>query len=113
MNQVNLIGNVTRDVELKESPSQHKYVQFVLAVNAFGNKEKSADFINMVAFGTQAERIAMYLEKGSKVAVSGHLSSEKYTNKDGDIRTSTNVIVETFELVNGKKKTEQLEAQEA
>ena len=75
MNQGNLMGNVTRDFELKESTGHHKYVQFVLAVNPVGNREKEADFVNMVAFGSQAEILSSYAQKGTKLAVSGHSSS--------------------------------------
>lgn len=103
MNQVNLMGNVTRDLELKESATHHKYVQFVLAVNPVGSKDKEADFINIVAFGAQAEILSCYAQKGTKLAVSGRLASEAYTNKEGAKRTSTNVVVENFEFV-GKSK---------
>ncbi|QEH69806.1 single-stranded DNA-binding protein [Cellulosilyticum sp. WCF-2] len=113
MNQVNLMGNVTRDLELKESATHHKYVQFVLAVNPIGSKDRSADFINMVAFGTQAERLSSYVQKGTKLAVSGHLASESYVNKDGAQRTSTNVVIETFELVGKNKSKVKDEAVEA
>ena len=99
MNQVQLLGNVTKDVTLQESPGHHKYVQFVLAVNNRSNKEKSADFINLVAFGTQAENLSTYAQKGTKLAINGRLSSDSYTDKDGVQRRSTAVIVEQFEFV--------------
>ena len=113
MNQVNLMGNVTRDFEMKESAGHHKYVQFVLAVNPIGNQDREADFINMVAFGSQAEILSAYAQKGTKLAVSGHLSSENYINKEGLKRTSTNVVVESFEFIGRGKGKVQEESKEA
>lgn len=106
MNKVNIIGNVTKDLELKRSENGGKtYVQFTLAINEYiyGTKEKKAIFIEVIAFGRKAEVLSVHLEKGSKIAIQGKLSASSYINKNGEKSYSTKVIVEEFTFVDSKK----------
>lgn len=106
MNKVNIIGNVTKDLELKESENGGTaYVQFTVAINEYiyGTKEKKVTFIETVAFGRKAEVLAVHLQKGSKIAIEGKLSTSSYTNKNGAKSYSTKIIVDEFTFVDSKK----------
>ena len=106
MNKVSIIGNVTKDLELKTSENGGiPYVKFILAINEYlhGAKETKAVFIEVVAFARKAEVLSMHLTKGSKIAIDGKLSTSSYTNKTGGKSYSTTVIVEEFTFVDSKK----------
>ena len=107
MNQVNLVGNVTRDFELKESAQQNKYALFTLAVNERYKQEDRPNFIEIVAFGHQAEILAEYGHKGKKLAISGRLSNDQYTDKEGVKVSKVKVILENFEFASSPKKASQ------
>ena len=105
MNKVILIGRVTKDIERKFTTSNKAVASFTLAVdrdfkNADGNKE--TDFINCVAFGQQAETISKYVRKGDKFGVIGKLNTRNY-EKNGNKVYITEVIVDSFEFLEGKK----------
>ena len=86
MNVVVLVGNLTRDPEVKHLPSGTVVTNYTLAVNnPFKRDEEgntTADFINIVTFGKQAENIGKYMKKGCKMAVEGRLQT-----RTGKIRT--------------------------
>lgn len=96
MNKVILIGRLTKDVD-----NNGKVSRFTVAVNRF-KKEDGADFIDCVAFGKTGDTIAQYLNKGSQIALEGRLNLDKYTNKHGETRYTTRVLVDRFEFVGGK-----------
>lgn len=103
MNQVVLIGRLTKDVETKVIPSTNTTVaNFTLAVNRDLAKSKveelkaqgkpTADFIRIIAFGKTAEACADYLEKGRLVAIHGAIQTSTFKGKDGETRYSTDVL---------------------
>lgn len=98
MNVVNLIGRLTKDIELRTLPSGSIVTDFTLAVNR-RKKDDGADFIGCVAWGKLAELMNQYMKKGDRICVSGHLNQRKYTDKNGIDRTAINVIVEDFEFI--------------
>lgn len=100
MNQVQLMGNVTADIELKEAATGKKYVQFTLAVNA---RSEKTNFIDMVAFDKLAETLSQYVKKGRKIAVEGRLSQSQYIDKEGNKRNTLKVILSDFEFLDHKK----------
>lgn len=103
MNKVILLGRLTRDPELRfAAGSGNAVTRFTLAVTREFHKDE-ADFINCVAFGKQAETIAQYLSKGSKIALSGNIRTGSYDAKDGSKRYTTEVFVERFEFVGTSK----------
>lgn len=106
MNKVQLLGNVTRDIELKESAQNNKYAQFTLAVNRYAGGQTQTDFIDVVAFGRQAEILGEYGHKGLKLAVNGRLSSGQYVNKEGIKVNTLKVTLENFEFA-GRPKTKE------
>ena len=106
MNKVSIIGNVTKDLDLKTSgDGSTSYVQFTVAINEYikDSKETRAIFIEVVAFGRKAEVLAIHLSKGNKIAIDGKLNTSSYINKTGTKNYRTNVIVEEFTFVDSKK----------
>lgn len=113
MNNVVLIGRITRDVELKFIPSTGLAVaKFNLAVDREMSKDKkqeaaaqgkqTADFINITVFGKTAESCANYLSKGNKCAVQGRISTGSYTTQTGEKRYTTEVIADKVEFLESK-----------
>ena len=98
MNTVHLLGRLTGDPELRQTPSGTSVVSFSVAVSR-GNKEKGTDFIRCEAWRESGERIARYFTKGKPIAVAGRLRTESYKDKQGNSRSSTKVVVERWEFV--------------
>lgn len=87
LNQVTLMGNLTRSPELKQTPSGQSVVGFSLALNrnyknSEGEWQEATDYVDIVAWGTLAEQVSQRLDTGSKVLVSGRLQSRSW-EKDG------------------------------
>ena len=102
MNKCVIIGNLTRDPELKTTTSGKSVCNFTVAVgrrfsNADGTKE--ADFIPVVVWGKPAESSAKYLRKGKKCAVSGSIQVRNYEAKDGSRRYVTEVVAEEVQFL--------------
>ncbi len=102
MNQVNLMGNVTKDIELREAATGMKYAQFAIAVNSRSTKA-TTNFIDIVAFNKQAEILSQYVKKGSKICVEGHLNDSQYIDQEGNKRNTLKVILDHFEFADKKK----------
>lgn len=102
MNKLMLIGNITKDLEIKTSGGGNSYLRFTLAVNRKGkNLEKDTDFMPCVAFGRGAELIEEYCAKGSKLGVAGRLQIDS-RQEDGQWKDSVSVIVEDFDFLSPK-----------
>lgn len=100
-NRVILAGNLTRDPQLSYTPSNTPVVEFGLAVNRKwrdreGNMKEDVCFVDLNAFGKQAEVINQYLNKGSGILVEGRLRLRQWTNKEGQNRNKLDVVVENF-----------------
>ena len=115
MNQVILIGRLTKDPETRyTSVSQIAVCTFTLAVDrpTKQGEEKKADFPRITAFGRQAENCERYLSKGKKVAVQGRIQTGSYQNSQGQTVYTTDVIAERIEfLERGEQKKPQEEFQ--
>ena len=104
MNKAILIGNLTRDPEMRNGASGVPVCTFTLAVNRrFANKQgvREADFINVVTFRQTAELCARYLTKGRKAAVIGSIQSRSYDAQDGTKRYVTEVVADEVEFIGG------------
>ena len=102
MNKVILVGNLTRDPELSETPSGIAVCRFSIAVsrdyaNAEGNRE--TDFFNITVWRGRAENCGKYLKKGNKVAIVGSLQTRSYDDKDGNKRYVTDVVASEVEFL--------------
>ena len=106
MNQVNLLGRITRDPDIRYSQGEKStcVAKFSLAVNRKFKKDE-ADFINCIAFGKTAELIEKYIRKGSQLAVTGSIQTGSYTNKDGNKVYTTDVLVSELDFCGGKNET--------
>lgn len=106
MNKVILIGRITKDPELRKTPTDVSVVQFTLAVdrNYQGqNGERQADFINCVAWRGQAENLARYIRKGSRLAVEGSIQTRQYDDQSGIRRYVTEVICSNVTFIESKR----------
>jgi single-strand DNA-binding protein len=116
MNNVILIGRLIKDVELRYTQSSNAtYARFTIAVDrgmskdkkqeAEANGQQTADFINIVVWGKQAENCQRYLQKGRNVAIQGRLQSGSYTAQDGTRKFVTEVWAERVQFIEwGEKK---------
>lgn len=102
MNKVILCGHLTRDVEIRHGQSTD-VARVGIAVNRRAKDE--VDFFNLVAFGKVAEFMSKYFGRGSKVLIEGRLQTSTY-EKDGVKRTATDVIIESVEFADSRKKSD-------
>lgn len=107
MNNVNFIGNLTRDVELRTLSTGAKVAKMSLAVNrkckgTSGQLDVETCFIELETWGRTAEVASEYLKKGSKVGVSGFLKQESWTDKDGTKRSKHIVVLEKLDFLDTK-----------
>lgn len=102
MNQVTLLGRLTKDPELKYSQSGKAFTKFSLAVQREFNRDE-VDFINCIAWDKRAETICEYLGKGRKLALQGRLSVRSY-EKDGETKWTTEVIIDKFDFVDSTNR---------
>lgn len=105
MNTINLTGNICNDLEVKQTQTGKTVLSFNLAVKRPFAKD-TTDFIPMVVWGQGAEFLGNYGRKGSKVAVSGKLTTRKYQDKDGNNRTAFEVVCDTVELLDSKNESQ-------
>jgi len=111
-NKVILIGNLTRDVELKYLPKGTAVCNLSLAVNRrwkteAGEEKEDVYFAECKAFGKQAETIAQYVKKGHPLMVEGRLTREEWDDKKtGDKRSTTRIMIETFQFLKGRDEGE-------
>ena len=107
MNNCVLIGRLTSDPSLKYIPqSETAVANFTLAVDRPMAKEKTADFIRIVAFGKTAELCERFLAKGRLVAIQGRIQTGSYKTKDGETRYTTDVYAERVEFLEWGEKPE-------
>ena len=104
-NKVILMGNLTRDPEVRTTPNGQSVANFSLAVNrswkgADGNQQESVSYIDCVAWARTGEVIAQYMQKGRPILVSGRLEQRSW-EQDGQKRSKVEVIVEDFNFVGG------------
>ena len=102
INNVVLIGRLTRDPELRYTPSNVAVATFNLAVNRNfkgANGEREADFINCIMWRKQAENFANWVKKGALVGITGRIQTRSYENQHGQRVYVTEVVAETFQLL--------------
>lgn len=109
LNKVLLIGNLTRDPELRYIPSGSAVATFTLAVNRFyttqtGEKKEQTSFIRVVVWGRRAEVCGEYLSKGSPVFVEGRLQSRDWQAQDGQKRNTVEVIADNIQFLRAGTK---------
>lgn len=107
VNNVVLIGRLTKNIDLRQTSTGKAMTYFTLAVNRnFKNEQgvNGADFVNCVAFGAQAENMAKFLTQGSLIGVEGRISTRNFQGKDGNTVYVTEVIASNVTFLESKKQ---------
>ena len=105
INNVVLIGRLTRDAELRYTPSNIAVATFNLAVNRNfknDNGDREADFINVVMWRQQVENFANWVKKGNLVGITGRIKTRSYDNQQGQRVYVTEVVAESFQILEKK-----------
>ena len=106
LNRVIIMGRCTSDPELRRTGNGTAVTSFTLAVDRdFSKEEKKADFINCVAWRQTGEFISKYFAKGRMMVVDGRLEMRDWTDKDGNKRTSAEVVVDSAYFGDSKKES--------
>ena len=112
LNKIMLIGNLTRDPELRYTPAGLGVASFGIAVNTpigkdeQGNRKTETLFVDVVAFGRQAETIAEYLKKGSLVYIEGRLRYRTWEDPNGNKRSKHEVVLSNFQFLSFKDRAD-------
>jgi len=106
-NKVILMGNMTRDPQLKYLPNNTAVCEFGLAVNhkwrdRDGNQREDVCFVDLSAFGRQGEVINQYMSKGKPILIEGRLKYDTWTGQDGQKRSRHNIVVDNFQFVGSR-----------
>jgi single-strand DNA-binding protein len=112
LNRVQLMGNLTRDVDLRYTPNNTAVAQIGLAINhkyktGDGEQKEEVTFIDCEAWGRAAEVLNQYLRKGRPVYIEGRLKLDQWQDKEGNNRSKLKVVVESFQFIDGKDQGEQ------
>lgn len=102
MNNVTIIGRITKDLEVRTTNNQKSVCEFTLAVNR--TSSEGTDFINCIVWNKPAENLAKYQGKGSLIAVTGQLRVETYKGNDDKTRYKTYVLANNIEYLESKKQ---------
>lgn len=108
-NNVNLIGNLTRDIETRKTPGGTVVADMGIGVNesfknGAGETVEKTVFVDVVIWGSRAEVCAKYLKKGSKVAVAGSLQLDQWENEAGEKRSKLRVRADDVQFLDKKEK---------
>ena len=103
LNKVFIIGNLTRDPELRAIPSGKQVANFSVATNRVwkdqnGQKQESVEYHNIVVFGRQAETTAQYLKKGSSVLIEGRLQTRSWDDTSGVMKYRTEIVADRVQF---------------
>jgi single-strand DNA-binding protein len=114
MNSICLVGRLTKDAELRYTPSNVAVATFTLAVNrTFKNEngDREADFINCVMWRQQAENLANWAKKGALIGITGRIQTRSYDNQQGQRVYVTEVVAEQFQLLESRNSQGQSQGQ--
>ena len=109
INNVVLVGRMTRDAELRYTPQNQAVATFTLAVNRnFKNQSgvREADFINVVIWRQQAENLANWAKKGALIGITGRIQTRNYENQQGQRVYVTEVVADNFQLLESRASRE-------
>lgn len=107
MNKVILIGNMTKQPELKHTEGGMAICRFSIAVNKGYGEKKKTTFVNIVTFNKTAENCERFLSKGSKVGIVGELEIRQFTGNDGQTKYMTEVLANEVEFLSSKSQLEE------
>ena len=102
VNKVILIGNLTRDWELRNTPSGKTVAKSGIAVNRKRGDNQETMFVDLVAWEKSAQTLNQYTSKGDPIYIEGRLALSQWEDKDGNKRSRHEIIVETFQFLGGR-----------
>jgi single-strand DNA-binding protein len=108
-NKIMMIGNLTRDIELRYLPSGTAVANTAIASNRrfknkMGEQQDETCFVDVAFFGRTAEIVNQYLKKGSKILVEGRLKQDQWTDQNGQKRSKHSIVVENMQMLDGKNE---------
>ena len=111
INNVVLVGRIVRDIDLKVTKSGTPVVNNVLAVNrpvkqSNSDQVQTADFINFVVYGNQAENLSLYMKKGSLIGLTGRIQTSSYDNQQGQRVYVTEVVADRCQFLDSRSPRE-------
>ena len=102
MNKVQILGTITRDIEINYAPSGTAIAKLGIAVNkrytSNGEKKEEVSYFNCVAFGKTGENINTYFQKGSRILISGELKEDRW-EKDGQKQSRISIVIDGFDFI--------------
>ena len=101
-NRITLVGNLTRDPEIRYVGSGAAVTKFTLAINRRSKQQEETDYIDCVAWDKLAETCNTYLKKGMSCLVDGRLSIRSYDDKDGNKRKATEVVIDNMQMLGAR-----------
>ena len=110
MNSINLIGRLTKDLEIKKTQNGNSFVNFTIAINrtyTSASGERETDFINCVAWNKTAENMAAYVSKGALIGVEGRIQTRTYDDNDGKRVYLTEVYVDNLQFLESRSSSNQ------
>ena len=112
LNKVLLIGNLTRDPDVRVMTNGRPVCNFGLALNrsykdAEGNRREETTFVDIECFGPKAEAVGRFFSKGRAIFVEGRLKLDQWESKEGEKRSALRVVLENFEFVDSKQDAPQ------
>ena len=106
MNKVHLIGNLTRDPELRYTKHNTPVASYTIAINTGYGELQETNFINITSWGKSGEFVSKYFKEGQPIALTGRLKNKNYEDSQGIKHYSIEVITEDIEFVGNKKQEE-------
>lgn len=103
LNNINIQGRITKDIEIKTTPSGKKVCSFTIACGQKIGKEERTSFLDCVAWEKRAEFIAAYFPKGTMILLSGRLETRNYQDSNGNNRKVTEIVVNDVNFCGDKK----------
>lgn len=113
MNNIAIMGRMTKDPELRTSQNGTEVARFTVAVDFYNGKEKVADFFPVVTFGKTAANVCRFLSKGSSVGVIGEIHCERYKDKNGVDRQNWTITASKVDFISGSSAKKENDAPEA
>ena len=110
MNKVQILGTITRDIDLQYAPSGTAIAKLGIAVNkrytSNGEKKEEVSYFNCVAFGKTGENINQYFHKGSRILISGELHEDRW-EKDGQEQSRVSILIDGFDFIDRNNSSPQ------
>ena len=113
LNKVIIMGNISNEVELKQTQSGTSVCSFNVAVNRYSKDpaEKKVDFLTVVAWSAKADFVSRYFKKGQAIIVCGRLENREWSDKNGNKRISTEIIAEEISFAGGKETSSEAKSE--